>query len=115
MSRTEANIELSLNNNPIEQILELKYHGSWFTSNMDLSKTIQQRTNLGYMTMTRLNNIWKDNSISLEQKIRQLTAIIQPTVLYGEKWWLLKIKDTRRLQAFEIKCLRRLCKNKIHK
>lgn len=37
-------------------------------------------------------------------------AIIQPTVLYGTKCWVLKMKDRQKLQAFEMKCLRRLCK-----
>ena len=58
--------------------------------------------------MTNLDSILKSKEITLLTKIRLVKAMIFPVVMYGCESWSIKKAEYRRIDAFELWCLRRL-------
>ena len=83
--------------------------GVYFTEDGKLEKAIQNRISTGRKAFGRLGRIWKDRNVSRKLKVRLFRAIVIPTVLYGAECWVLKKREERKLAAFEMKCLRRIC------
>ena len=50
--------------------------------------------------------IWKKWTISKPLKVRLYNALILPIATYAAETWTLKAEDTRRLEAFKMRCLR---------
>ena len=58
--------------------------------------------------MTNLDSILKSTDIILPTKIRLVTAMVFPVVMYGCESWTVKKAEHRRIDAFELWCWRRL-------
>ena len=56
--------------------------------------------------MTNLDNILK--SITLQQMVHLVKAMVFPIVMYGCESWVIKKAECRRIDAFELWCWRRL-------
>ena len=73
--------------------------------------TAQQRRrshNQAWPAMTRLNVIWKSNSMSFPVKVKLFKSLVVYIVLYGCKSWTITADLKRRIEAFEHTCYRRL-------
>ena len=58
--------------------------------------------------MTNLDSIFKSRDITLPTKVRLVKAMVFPAVVYGCKTWTVKKVERRRIDAFELRCWRRL-------
>ena len=58
--------------------------------------------------MTNLDSIFKSRDITLPTKVRLVKAMVFPVVMYGCKSWTVKKAERRRIDAFELRCWRRL-------
>ena len=58
--------------------------------------------------MTNLDSIFKSRDIALMIKILLIKAMVFPVVMYGCESWTVKKAEHRRVDAFELWCLRRL-------
>ena len=58
--------------------------------------------------MTNLDSILKSRDITLSTKVRLVTAMVFPVVMYGCESWTIKRAEHRRIDAFELWCWRRL-------
>ena len=58
--------------------------------------------------MTNLDSIFKSRDITLPTKVRLIKAMVFPVVMYGCESWTLKQAESRRIDAFELWCWRRL-------
>ena len=58
--------------------------------------------------MTNLDSIFKSRDITLPTKVRLVKAMVFPVVMYGYESWTVKKAECRRIDAFELWCLRRL-------
>ena len=58
--------------------------------------------------MTNLDSILKSRDITLPTKIRLVKALPFPVVIYGCESWTVKKAEHLRIDAFELRCLRRL-------
>ena len=63
---------------------------------------------LGRKAMTNLNSILKSRNISLLTKVHIVKAMVSPVVMYGCESWTIKKAESRRIDAFELWCWRRL-------
>ena len=61
-----------------------------------------------YLSMTNLDNILKSRDIILPTKVRLIKAMVFPVVMYGCESWTVKKAEHRRIDAFELRCWRRL-------
>ena len=58
--------------------------------------------------MINLDSILKSRDITLPTKVRLVKAMVFPVVMYGCKSWTVKQAERRRIDAFELRCWRRL-------
>ena len=58
--------------------------------------------------MTNLDSIFKSRDITLPTKLRLVKAMVFPVVMYGCESWTIKKAKHRRIDAFELRCWRRL-------
>ena len=58
--------------------------------------------------MTNLDSILKSRDITLPTKVHLVKAMVFPVVMYGCESWTVKKAERRRIDAFELWCLRRL-------
>ena len=58
--------------------------------------------------MSNLDNIFKSRDITLPTKVCLVKAMVFPVVVYGCESWTVKKAESRRIDAFELWCWRRL-------
>ena len=58
--------------------------------------------------MTNLDSIFKNRDITLPTKVRLVKAMVFPVVMYGCESWTVKKAKHRRIDAFELRCWRRV-------
>ena len=58
--------------------------------------------------MSSLDNIWKDKRLSLSTKLHIYLALVQSVLLYASKTWTFTVADSKSLDAFHMKCQRRI-------
>ena len=58
--------------------------------------------------MTNLDSIIKHRDITLPTKVHLVKAMVFPVVMYGCESWTVKKADRRSIDAFELRCWRRL-------
>ena len=58
--------------------------------------------------MTNIDSILKSRDITLPTKVHLVKAMVFPVVMYGCESWTIKKAECRRIDAFELRCWRRL-------
>ena len=58
--------------------------------------------------MTNLDSVLKSRDITLPTKVRLVKAMVFPVVMYGCESWTVKKAEHWRIDAFELRCWRRL-------
>ena len=58
--------------------------------------------------MTNLDSILKNREITLPTKVHLVKAMVFPIVMYGYESWTIKEDEHWRIDAFELRCSRRL-------
>ena len=82
--------------------------GSKITADGDCSHEIKRLLLLGRKVMTNLDNILKSRDIILPTKVRLVQAMVFSVVMYGCESWTVKKAEHLRIDAFELRCWRRL-------
>ena len=88
--------------------VRLYFGGSKITADGDCTHEIKRRLLLGRKVMTNLDSIFKSRDITLSTKVRLVKAMVFPVVMYGCESWTVKKAEPRRIDAFELRCWRRL-------
>ena len=88
--------------------VRLIFGGSKITADGDCSHEIKRRLLLGKKVMSNLDSIFKSRDITLPTKVCLVKAMVFPVVMYGYESWTVKKAEHRRIDAFELRCWRRL-------
>ena len=64
--------------------------------------------------MTNLDSILKSRDITLPTKVCLVKAMVFPVVMYGCESWTVKKAESRRIDAFELWCWRRLLESPLN-
>ena len=75
---------------------------------MVTSQETKKHLILGRKAMTNLDNTLKSRDITMSTKFLIVTAIVFPVVMYGCESWTVKKAESRRIDACELWCWRRL-------
>ena len=67
----------------VETVSDFIFWGSKITADGDCSHEIKSRLRLGRKVMTNLDSIFKSRDITLPTKVRLVTAMVFPVVMYG--------------------------------
>ena len=92
----------------VETVSDFIFWGSKITADGDCSHETKRCFLLGRKVMTNLDSIFKSRDITLPAKVRLIKAMVFPVVTYGCESWTVKKAESRRIDAFELWCWRRL-------
>ena len=92
----------------VETVSDFIFLGYKITADGDCSHEIKRHLLLGREAMANLASILKHRDITLPTKARLVEAMVFPVVMYGGKRWTIKKAEHRIIDAFELRCWRRL-------
>ena len=92
----------------VETVSDFIFLGSKITADGDCSHEIKRRLLLERKVMTNLDSIFKSRDIILSTKVCLVKAMVFPMVMYGCESWTVKKAESRKFDAFELWCWRRL-------
>ena len=92
----------------METVTDFIFLGSKITGDGDCSHEIKTCLLPGRKAMTNLDSILKSRDITLPTKVCLVKAMVSPVVMYGCESWTIKKAESRRIDAFELWCWRRL-------
>ena len=82
--------------------------GSKITADGECSHENKRCLLLGRKAMTKLDSILKSRDITLPTKVHVVKAMAFQVVMYGYESWIIKKAEYRKIDVFELWCLRRL-------
>ena len=82
--------------------LGLQNHCGWWLQPQN------QKTLLGRKAMRNLDNMLKSRDFTLPPKVHLLKTMVFPVVMYWCESWTIKKAEGQRIDAFEMRCWRRL-------
>ena len=91
-----------------ETVTDFILGGSKITADGDRSHEIKIRLLLGRKVMSNLDRILKSRDITLPTKVCPVKVMVFPVVTYRCESWTIKKAESRRIDAFELWCWRRL-------
>ena len=97
-----------INGETVETVADFIFLGSKITADGDCSHEIKRCLLLGRKVMTNLDSILKSRDITLPTKVHLVRAMVSPVVMYGCESWTIKKAERRNIDAFELRCWRRL-------
>ena len=92
----------------METVTEFIFLGSKVTADGDCSHEIKRHFLLGRKAMTNLDSTLKSRDITLPTKVHLAKAMVFPVAMYGCESWTIKIAEHWKIDAFELRCWRRL-------
>ena len=92
----------------METEIDFIFLGSKITADGDCSHEIKRCLLLGRKAMINLDSVLKSRNITLPINVHLVKAIFFPVVMYGYKSWTIKKAEYRGIDAFELRCWRRL-------
>ena len=101
-------ISWQIDGETVETVSDFIFLGSKITADGDCSHEIKRCLLLGRKVMTNLDSILKSRDITLPTKVCLVKAMVFLGVTYGCESWTVKETESRRIDAFELWCWRRL-------
>ena len=92
----------------VETVSDFILGGSKITADDDCSHEIKRCLLIGRKVMTNLDSIFKSRDITLPAKVRLVKSMVFPVVMSGCESWIVKKAEPQRIDAFELRCWRRL-------
>ena len=92
----------------METVTAFIFLGSQITADGDHSHEIKTRLLLARKAMTNLDRILKSRDITLPTKVHLAKAMAFPVVMYGCESWTIRKAERQRINAFELRCWRRI-------
>jgi len=92
----------------METVRDFIFWGSKITANGDCSHEIKRHLLLGRKVMTNLDSMLKSKDITLPTKVHVVKATVSPVVMYWYESCTIKKAEHWRIDAFELRCWRRL-------
>ena len=91
-----------------KQWLTVFWGGSKITADGDCSHEIKRCLLLGRKVMINPDNIFKSKDITFPTKVHLVKTMVFPVIMYGCESWTIKKTEQQRIDAFELRCWRRL-------
>ena len=89
----------------METVRDFIFLSSKITADGDCSHEIKRHL---LKAITNLDSILKRRDITLSTKVRLVKAMVFPVVMYGCESWTIKKAEHQGIDAFELRCWRRL-------
>ena len=99
---------ISVGNEPIQQVNKFKYLGSTITEDSRCESEIKERIGIARSAFIKMRNVISNRHVRVATRIRVIKAYIWSTLLYGCETWTINKEMEKRLEAFEMWCWRRM-------
>ncbi|KAK2176730.1 hypothetical protein NP493_643g00001 [Ridgeia piscesae] len=99
--------DIRVNGEKLDCVNRFKYLGAIIAdegSKPEILARIAQTT----AALAKLKTIWNDRNIALSSKIRLMRSLVMSIFLYACESWTLTADTERRIQAMEMRCIRKL-------
>nr|VZI32098.1 unnamed protein product [Spirometra erinaceieuropaei] len=105
--------QISVNGTQLQVVENFPYLGSTLSRNTKIDDEVANRISKASQAFGRLQStVWNRHGLQLSTKLKMYKAVILPTVLYGAETWTVYAKQARRLNHFQLSCLRRILRLK---
>ena len=94
----------------VEVVTDFLFLGSKITVDGDCSHEMRRWLLLGRKAITNLDSVLKSRDVTLPTKVHMVEAMVFLVVMCGCESWTIKKAESRRIDAFELWCWRRLLK-----
>ncbi len=108
VAKESKDVNISIDGQKLEQVSHFKYLGTEITQDNNSSTDLRCRLAQALAAASNLQVIWQNSRVSLKTKLRLLDCLVVPIALYGCETWTLNSSDITKLQAFGMKCLRKV-------
>ena len=106
-SATGIQRDIKVKGQKLGTVTSFKYLGAVVSddgSKPEVLSRIEQAT----AALTKLKPIWRDNNISLGSKVKLMRSLVISIFLYACESWTTTAELEKRMQAFEMRCYRKL-------
>jgi len=97
-----------IQNEQLAHVNTFPYLGSLITEDGECTTEFCTRLSRRQAIGASLQKIWKSHSIPISTKIKLMKALVWPVATYGCESWTLRKNEETRLEAFEMKVLRKI-------
>ena len=101
-----ARLNVMLNGEALEEVDQFKDLGSVITANGGVEADMHHRLNEGCKVLGALKGVMKNRGLRMNAKKVLYEKVVLPTVMYGSESWGMKVTKRKKLNVFEMKCLR---------
>ena len=108
VNNNEKKANIRMNGEHLEEVDNFKYLGATITKDGRSTTEVKTRLAMATSSMARLFKIWHSKEISFSSKFKLYKSLVLSIALYGCESWTLLAELEKRIQSFEMKCLRRL-------
>lgn len=106
---TDSPPDIRLADQTLEVVHDFVYLGSTISDSLSLDTELDKRIGKATTTMARLNKrVWTNGKLTEHTKVQVYKACVMSTLLYGSEAWTLRAKHEHKLNAFHMRCLRRI-------
>lgn len=105
---TNVRCKIYINGAELKCVKSFRYLGSIVTEDGRCQSEIKSRIAQAKCTFSELGNVLKNRTVSGKTKMNVLKCYVWSTLLYGCESWTLTADLRRRINAFEMWCLRRM-------
>ena len=106
---------ISINGHNLDVVDDYVYLGSNISSTLSLDKEVSTRIGKAAAVMASLNKrVWDNAHLTESTKMSVCQACVLSTLLYGSETWAPYAKQTRQLNSFHMRCLRKTLHIKWH-
>ena len=100
---------ITVNGSSLAVVDRFTYLGSTVTHNLSLDIEINIRIGRAASVMSKLKlRVWENKNLSIQTKLRVYEACVLGTLLYGSETWTTYAVQEAKLNAFHMRCLRRI-------
>ena len=99
---------VSIDGHQVELVEQFCYLGSIMDTSGRCRPDMLRKIGIASSTMNSLFKVWAQQRLTLATKLRIYQTCIIPVLLYGSDTWTLLKADSNRLQAFHMRCQRRI-------
>ena len=92
----------------VEVVTNFPFLGSKISADGACSHEIRRCLLLGRRAMTNIDSVLKSRDITLPTQVHIVKVMVFPVVTYDCEIWTVKKAEGRRIDAFEVRCWRRL-------